>query len=381
MESWIESAPGSEDDSYTPLPRVRQLVLSAPSSESVTRMPTTDRKEEDGNLVLADCTISGDRGMLVFRGAEHDKIPVSPGEGLRDVTARLGVIVGMAILITGSIIWFSGVRQSANFSTSSDETPTQVAKSAGNVEARLRAVVASPTMEKSIAAAVGKPVATAPSVPAPEAAPTGATPMPTQVANSVGNVEARSTAVVAPRTIEKPLAATIGKPVATAPSVPAPEAASTGGTPTPMQVANGDGKVESSAAESHLAATSTEPATTALPTAAPVAPGPVPGPAPTTAGATQLSNNEIAMLVTRGKDFLKDGDLASARLLFQRAAAAGNAEAAFMLGTTFDPLFIRRMGVVGMQPDLARAREWYKRAAELGSVDASQQLATLQGRS
>lgn len=326
MESWIESAPGSEDDSYTPLPRVRQLVLSAPSSESVTRMPTTDRKEEDGNLVLADCTISGDRGMLVFRGAEHDKIPVSPGEGLRDVTARLGVIVGMAILITGSIIWFSGVRQSANFSTSSDETPTQVAKSAGNVEARLRAVVASPTMEKSIAAAVGKPVATAP-------------------------------------------------------SVPAPEAASTGGTPTPMQVANGDGKVESSAAESHLAATSTEPATTALPTAAPVAPGPVPGPAPTTAGATQLSNNEIAMLVTRGKDFLKDGDLASARLLFQRAAAAGNAEAAFMLGTTFDPLFIRRMGVVGMQPDLARAREWYKRAAELGSVDASQQLATLQGRS
>ena len=83
------------------------------------------------------------------------------------------------------------------------------------------------------------------------------------------------------------------------------------------------------------------------------------------------------MLVTRGKGFLKDGDLASARLLFQRAAAAGNAEAAFILGTTFDPLFIRRMGVVGMEPDIARAREWYERAAELGSADASQQLTLL----
>jgi TPR repeat protein len=83
------------------------------------------------------------------------------------------------------------------------------------------------------------------------------------------------------------------------------------------------------------------------------------------------------MFLTRGKVFLKDGDLASARLLFQRAAAGGNAEAAFILGTTFDPLFIGRMGVVGMEPDIPRARQWYKRAAELGSADASEQLATL----
>jgi TPR repeat protein len=112
---------------------------------------------------------------------------------------------------------------------------------------------------------------------------------------------------------------------------------------------------------------------------APLPSGPVSGPAPASRGATQL-DNEVAMFVTRGKEFLKDGDLASARLLFQRAAAAGNAEAAFSLGTTFDPLFIRRMGVVGMEPDVARAREWYERAAELGSADASQQLATLQRR-
>jgi TPR repeat protein len=108
--------------------------------------------------------------------------------------------------------------------------------------------------------------------------------------------------------------------------------------------------------------------------------GPVSRSALSSGDNTQLDDEKIAMLVTKGKGFLKDGDLASARLLFQPAADAGNAEAAFILGTTFDPLFIRRMGVVGMEPDLARARQWYKRAAELGSVDASQQLATFQGR-
>jgi TPR repeat protein len=108
-----------------------------------------------------------------------------------------------------------------------------------------------------------------------------------------------------------------------------------------------------------------------------VASAPVSGPALASGGATQPDNGEIAMFLTRGKGFLKDGDLASARLLFQRAAAAGNAEAAFILGTTFDPLFIGRMGVVGMEPDIARARQWYKIATELGSADASEQLATL----
>jgi TPR repeat protein len=82
------------------------------------------------------------------------------------------------------------------------------------------------------------------------------------------------------------------------------------------------------------------------------------------------------MLVRRGKDFLKEGDLTSARLLLQRAATAGSAEATFILGTTFDPLFMRRMGFVGERADITRAREWYKRAVELGSAEASRQLAT-----
>ena len=42
-------------------------------------MPTEGRAE-DVSLVTADCTISGDGGMLVLQAAEPDKFPVPPGE-------------------------------------------------------------------------------------------------------------------------------------------------------------------------------------------------------------------------------------------------------------------------------------------------------------
>jgi hypothetical protein len=115
--------------------------------------------------------------------------------------------------------------------------------------------------------------------------------------------------------------------------------------------------------------------------------GPASGTTSTSDGAVALTkdeiamllgaNNEIAMLLNRGKDFFEDGDVVSARLLFRRAAAAGNAEAAFVLGRTFDPLVADRMGIIGIKPDIARARQWYERAAELGSPAASQELARL----
>jgi hypothetical protein len=91
----------------------------------------------------------------------------------------------------------------------------------------------------------------------------------------------------------------------------------------------------------------------------------------------KLDAQDIAMLVSRGEDYLTNGDLASARLLLRRAAAAGSANAALALGATFDPLVIRRLGAIGTDPDIARARKWYQKAAELGSTAASRQLATL----
>src|SRR6516162_11639044 len=90
-----------------------------------------------------------------------------------------------------------------------------------------------------------------------------------------------------------------------------------------------------------------------------------------------IVQDELEMLLKRGKEFLADGDLASARLLLRRAAEGGSAEAALVLGTTFDPLVIQRLGVLGAHPDIGEARHWYQRAAELGSDTASQRLARL----
>ena len=93
--------------------------------------------------------------------------------------------------------------------------------------------------------------------------------------------------------------------------------------------------------------------------------------------ARHLDAEEIAALINRGTDSLKRGDLVSARLLLHRAAEAGSASAALMLGTTFDPLVIRQLGAIGVVPDVAQARQWYEKAAELGSDAASQRLARL----
>jgi hypothetical protein len=104
-----------------------------------------------------------------------------------------------------------------------------------------------------------------------------------------------------------------------------------------------------------------------------------PSSATSVSAAPVLDDDEIAVLIKRGHDFLENGDLVSARLILQRAVEAGSADAALALGATFDPLVIRRLGVIGIEPDIARARQWYQRAAELGSTAASQQLTKLEG--
>ena len=98
---------------------------------------------------------------------------------------------------------------------------------------------------------------------------------------------------------------------------------------------------------------------------------------PAAAQPPTLAPDEIAMLVKRGKDFLTNGDVSSARLLLRRAAEAGNAEAALALGSTFDPAVIARIGSIGVEADAAKARQWYEKAAALGSNVASEQIAKL----
>ncbi len=105
-------------------------------------------------------------------------------------------------------------------------------------------------------------------------------------------------------------------------------------------------------------------------------PRPAAPPPPDTSVA--IGADEIAFLMRRGQDFVATGDFASARLVFRRAAEAGDANAALQLGATYDPAFLRQLGAVGAAPDPAQARAWYRRAADLGSTEAAGRIARLE---
>jgi hypothetical protein len=91
----------------------------------------------------------------------------------------------------------------------------------------------------------------------------------------------------------------------------------------------------------------------------------------------RLGADAIASLLKRGQQFLTKGDLAAARSLFERAAEAGDAQAAFALAETYDPIVLQRRGEQGFAPDISAARTWYERAREFGSSEASQRLQML----
>jgi hypothetical protein len=116
------------------------------------------------------------------------------------------------------------------------------------------------------------------------------------------------------------------------------------------------------------------------PTDASAAPGNAPVPVPDSPAATafaaapRLSNTEMTELRDHGDALLRNGDVASARLFYERAAGAGDGRAALRLGANFDPEFLGRLGLGKMQANPAEARLWYSRARDLGVVDPKRRL-------
>lgn len=92
-----------------------------------------------------------------------------------------------------------------------------------------------------------------------------------------------------------------------------------------------------------------------------------PQPAPLSPAARERSEGFLA----RGRKLLEEGNIASARLFFRRAADEGFADGALALGTTFDPAELERLHAVGTRPDPAEARRWYEKARELGAGAAA----------
>ena len=87
-----------------------------------------------------------------------------------------------------------------------------------------------------------------------------------------------------------------------------------------------------------------------------------------------LSGEQVALLLQRGRDLLKAGDVTDARRAFQVLADRGDAEAALALASTFDQRSVAIRNAVGVVADDATARAWYRRAMELGSSEAKRAL-------
>jgi hypothetical protein len=93
-----------------------------------------------------------------------------------------------------------------------------------------------------------------------------------------------------------------------------------------------------------------------------------------------LDPEEITLLMKQGEQFIAAGDVVTARIVFQRAAEAGDADAALALGATYDPIVLAKLGVAGLGANVEKARIWYQKAENLGSTDATRRLAILENR-
>jgi TPR repeat protein len=86
---------------------------------------------------------------------------------------------------------------------------------------------------------------------------------------------------------------------------------------------------------------------------------------------------DVGPLLGRGDNLLALGDIAAARLFYERAAALGSAEAATSLGKTYDPDYLRRIGAAGTAANPGLAAGWYRKAARLGDPEAANRLAKM----
>lgn len=186
--------------------------------------------------------------------------------------------------------------------------------------------------------------------PAPESAPVASTPAP--IALKAAPV------VPAPAPTPAPAPVAAAKPPAAVPPVPpvsdvrpkTPDIASVPASPPPTA----DSK----------------------PAAAPA----VPPPAPVAPPASTATGPDLAQLVARGDELLATGDIAAARLFYQRAAEHGSALAATAVGQTYDPIYLEQARVRGVRGDPKLAAEWYRKAAAAGDPQAEIRLKRLLAR-
>jgi hypothetical protein len=93
-----------------------------------------------------------------------------------------------------------------------------------------------------------------------------------------------------------------------------------------------------------------------------------------------FSAAETAGLLARGDWLFATGDVSAARLLYERAADAGEARAAVRLGESFDPFYLDGSHLRGLQGDRDMALFWYRHARDLGATGVASRLKKLEAK-
>jgi hypothetical protein len=92
----------------------------------------------------------------------------------------------------------------------------------------------------------------------------------------------------------------------------------------------------------------------------------------------QLEAAEIELMVKSGLEFMGNGNIAAARMMFRPAAESGDAVAAFALAETYDPSVLKQLGAIGgITSDVSLANTWYEKARALGAPLARERLERL----
>jgi hypothetical protein len=86
---------------------------------------------------------------------------------------------------------------------------------------------------------------------------------------------------------------------------------------------------------------------------------------------------EVARLMVRASALLGQGNIGAARIVLERAAETGSAQASFMLAETYDPVILSTWGTYGTRGEATKARELYAKAHAGGIQEAKNRLDAL----
>jgi hypothetical protein len=98
---------------------------------------------------------------------------------------------------------------------------------------------------------------------------------------------------------------------------------------------------------------------------------------PKSAPAAVKDNHEAARLMARARALVAQGNIAAARLVLERAAETGSAEASFALAETYDPIVLSKWGTSGTRGETTKARELYTKAQAGGVQEANDRINAL----